>query len=60
MTDKEKQELLHRVVCYYINNPEIPFEKWFNEKMQEHNIKPSGDQNQDCFNVALKESEKIL
>lgn len=34
--------------------------KWFNEKMQEHNIKPSGDQNQDCFNVALKELEKIL
>lgn len=35
-------------------------EKWFNEKMQEHNIKPSGDQNHDCFNVALKELEKIL
>ena len=27
MTDKEKQELLHRVVCYYINNPEIPYEQ---------------------------------
>ena len=36
MTDKEKQELLHRVVCYYINNPEIPFEKWFNEKFGKH------------------------
>ena len=35
-------------------------QKWFEEKMAEYNIKPSGDSKVDNINVALKELEEVL
>lgn len=54
MTDKEKQELLHRVVCYYINNPEIPYEQ---RKPVSEEIVPYVEELQKVYHSKILEDE---